>query len=85
MDDEAIKGVTSVCGSEFDADHKYDVRHLIFSKALTKLVIKLFTTIIGFCWLLSAFAICASNIMDNIIETIEVTCSMPATTTTSPA
>ena len=33
MDDEAIKGVPGVCRSEFDADHKYDLRRLIFSMA----------------------------------------------------
>ena len=33
MNDEAIKGVASVCRSEFDADHEYDVRRLIFSTA----------------------------------------------------
>ena len=31
MNDEAIKGVTSVCKLEFDADHEYDIRRLIFS------------------------------------------------------
>ena len=33
MNDEAIKVVTIVCRSEFDADHKYDVRRFIFSTA----------------------------------------------------
>ena len=33
MNNEAIKGVASLCRSEFDADHEYDVRRLIFSTA----------------------------------------------------
>ena len=33
MDDEAIKGVASVYKLEFDADHEYYVRRLIFSTA----------------------------------------------------
>ena len=33
MDDEAIKGVASVCRLEFDADHEYDIRRLRFSTA----------------------------------------------------
>ena len=33
MDDEVIKGVAGFCRLEFDADHEYDVRCLIFSTA----------------------------------------------------
>ena len=33
MNDEAIESVAGVYRSEFDADHKYDIRRLIFSRA----------------------------------------------------
>ena len=33
MNNEVIKGVASVCRSEFDADHEYDIPRLIFLTA----------------------------------------------------